>query len=86
MSLQKNIDIKYYDLLKTKKPLDTSLSDMGIALTGDTIIDIQYEEESFLTSLLLNTLLPILLLVLLFTVGMRIFGGKGGGMGGMNPF
>lgn len=76
MSLQKNIEIKHFDLLETKKPLDTSLTDMGISLTGDVIIDVEYEKESFLTSLFLNTVLPILLLVLLFTVGMRIFSGK----------
>lgn len=86
MSLQKNIEITTYDVLETKKPLDTSLVEMGISLTGSTIIDVEYKEESFLTSLFLNTVLPILLLVLLFTVGMRIFSGKWGGMGGMNPF
>lgn len=76
MSLQKNIEITTYDVLETKKPLDTSLVEMGISLTGSTIIDVEYKEESFLTSLFLNTVLPILLLVLLFTVGMRIFSGK----------
>jgi hypothetical protein len=34
MSLQKDLTIKYYDVIETKKPLDTSLVDMGIALTG----------------------------------------------------
>ena len=76
MSFQKNVEIETYDVLETKKPLDTSLTDMGIALTGGTIIDVEYKEESFLTSLFLNTILPILFLVLLFTVGMRIFSGK----------
>ena len=86
MSLQKDLTIKYYDVIETKKPLDTSLVDMGIALTGWSVIDIVYEEESLLAWLFFNTILPILLLVVIFTVGMRFFSGKWWWIGGMNPF
>lgn len=84
MSLQKNVKIENYDVMTTKKPLDTSLTDMGILLTGNTIIDIEYEEKSFLSSLFFDNILPILILVAIFVIAMRLMWGKG--MGGMMPF
>lgn len=72
MSLQSNVDVSYFDVVKTKKPLDTSLTDMGIALTGGSELDIVYEEESLLSSLFFNTILPVIFLVLIFTLGMRL--------------
>ena len=71
MSLQKDVKIDNYDVFQTKKPLDTSLLDMGISLTGDTVIDIEYKGESILSGLFFNTIIPILLLVILFSVGMK---------------
>ena len=71
MSLQKDVKIDNYDVLQTKKPLDTSLLDMGISLTGTTVIDIEYKGESILSGLFFNTIIPILLLVILFSVGMK---------------
>ena len=49
MSLQKDVEIKTYDIIHTQKPLDTSLIDMGISLTGDTTISIEYKGESLLS-------------------------------------
>ena len=84
MSLQKNMKIEYYNILMTKKPLDTSLVDMGISLTGSTVIDVEYKEDSFLSSLFFDNILPILILVAIFAIAMRLMWGKG--MWGMMPF
>lgn len=78
MSLQKKLDVKYYDVQTTTKPLDSSLGEMGIVLTGETIIQIENEKESFLTRLFVNTVLPMLVVVVIFILGMRLLGGKGG--------
>ncbi len=72
MSLQKNVKVTYYDIITTKKPLDTSLADMGISLTGATIIDVEYKEDSFLSSLFFDNILPILILVAIFAIAMRL--------------
>jgi len=64
--------IEYYNILMTKKPLDTSLVDMGISLTGSTIIDVEYKEDSFLSSLFFDNILPILILVAIFAIAMRL--------------
>ena len=84
MSLQKNVKIEHYNILTTKKPLDTSLVDMWISLTGSTIIDIEYKEDSFLSSLFFDNILPILILVAIFAVAMRLMWWKW--MWGMMPF
>jgi len=84
MSLQKNVKIEYYDVVTTKKPSDTSLVDMGISLTGTTIVDVVYEERSFLTSLFMDNIIPSLILIVIFIVAIRFMSGKG--MGGMMPF
>lgn len=84
MSVQKDLNIHYYNVLTTKKPLDTSLQDMGINITGTTLIDVQYKEDSRLTNLFLDNVLPLVILAALFMLAMRLMGGKG--IGGMNPF
>ncbi len=84
MSLQKNVKIEYYDVVTTKKPSDISLVDMGISLTGTTIVDVVYEEKSFLTSLFMDNIIPSLILIVIFIVAIRFMSGKG--MGGMMPF
>ena len=84
MSLQKNVKINHYDVLSTKKPIDTSLTDMGISLTGTTTVDVVYEERSFLANLFMENILPLLIIIAIFAIAMRLLGGKG--MGGMMPF
>lgn len=70
----KDISIQTYDLYKTSKPLETSLHDMGINFTG-TKIDIKYEKESFLTTLLVNSF-PLLILLGLLLLVTKFLGGK----------
>ena len=86
MSLRKDIPTHYYNVLESKKPIDTSLTEMGISLTGDVIIDIDYYEEGIWSRLLFNTILPIAFLLLILSIGMRMLSKRGGPMGGMNPF
>lgn len=45
MTLDKNVKVHNYEVLTTTKPLDSSLSDLGISLTGTTTIDVSYEKQ-----------------------------------------
>ena len=69
---------KNYKIWKTNKPVDTSLPELGLALTGDTAVDIKYDETWFMTRLLLEQILPLLfflwLLVLVFKFMWRWWG------------
>jgi hypothetical protein len=47
MSLNKKLKVKNYTVLKTVKPLESSLTDLWISLTGTTAIDVLYEKPSF---------------------------------------
>ena len=48
MSLNKSLKIKDYTVFKSIKPIESSLTDLGISLTGTTKIDVSYEKQSFL--------------------------------------
>ena len=76
MALRKDVDVKSYQLLQTHKPIDTSLPDMGISLTGKVIIDIDYKKESVWSNLFFNTLLPLALLIGVLSLGMRMISKK----------
>ena len=71
MSLNKKLKVKNYTVLKTVKPLESSLTDLWISLTGTTAIDVLYEKPSFLWSLFTDHILPILILIGLFALGMK---------------
>ena len=71
MSLNKKLKVKNYTVLKTVKPLESSLTDLWISLTGNTAIDVLYEKPSFLWSLFTDHILPILILIGLFALGMK---------------
>lgn len=71
MSLNKKLKVKNYSVLKTVKPLESSLTDLWISLTGTTAIDVLYEKPSFLWSLFTDHILPILILIGLFALGMK---------------
>jgi hypothetical protein len=38
----------HYTVFTTKKPADTSLSELGLSLTGKTVITVAYTTQSFL--------------------------------------
>ena len=60
---------KSYKVWETNKPIDTSLTEMWLILTGAIPIDIKSDETSLMTRILLEQLLPILFflwIILLF--------------------
>lgn len=78
MTLQKKVKINNYTVFKTTKPIESSLADLGISLTGSTTIDVSYEKQSFLWWLFLEQILPILILISLFGLAMKFFWPKWG--------
>ncbi len=86
MSLNKTAKIRNYSVLTTTKPLDSSLTDLGISLTWATQIDVSYDKQGFFSSLFTDHILPIIILMVLFAVAMRIMGWGKWGLSGMLPF
>ena len=64
------------------KPTDTSLTDLGIALDGETNVEVYYNEARAFQNLILKEVLPIILMVVIFIVIFRMFMPKWG----MSPF
>jgi len=73
----------HYTLFTTKKPLDTSLSELGVNLTWSTIINVAYTTQSFFEKLL-EDVGPLLLFLVIFLVGLKFFLPKWGA--GWFPF
>lgn len=44
VSLQRDVKVVYYNIISTQKPATTALKDLGISLTGETIIMASSEE------------------------------------------
>jgi len=57
-----------YNLYNTNKPVDTSLSELGISLTGSTQVDIVYTEKSVISKLFVETILPLLFFVIVIVI------------------
>ncbi|UFX83459.1 ATP-dependent zinc metalloprotease FtsH [Candidatus Absconditicoccus praedator] len=68
-----------YKKFTTKKPEETTISELGIDPRKETSITVKYDERGVLASVFLETLLPLLLLVLLLIFLFRLFAPKGGG-------
>lgn len=78
-----NKEVDQYILIKTKKPLDTSINELGLSLTGATSINTIYNEKSWFM-LLLEQFGVMILILILFIIGARFILGKGGnGAGGL---
>ena len=60
-----------YFLVTTKKPVDTSITDLWLNLTGDTLINTVYNEESVFVSFL-KEFGWIILFFLVFIIGFRL--------------
>jgi cell division protease FtsH len=69
---------KAYDVVTTKIPPNTTLQDLGISTTWATSIEIVYNEQSALTSIFLEQILPILFFLLLIMLFFRFMWPKGG--------
>ena len=48
MMLNKTFTEEYYNVYQTKKPIDTSLPELGVSMTGKVIINVKYVTQSFL--------------------------------------
>jgi len=71
-----NGETESFKVYKTNKPSDTSLTELWIALTGATIVDVEFTEKSLLTSLLVEQILPLVFFILLLVLAFRFFGPK----------
>lgn len=76
-------DIVHYDIYTTKKPVDTSLTDLWLILTGKTTILINYTTKSFIQKFF-EDVWPLLFLFVIFLLGIKFFMPKWG-VGGF-PF
>ncbi len=65
MTLNKSFTEQYVNTYSTKKPLDTSLNELGIDLTGKVLLDIEYQERWILQTLF-EEVGPILLFFVVF--------------------
>lgn len=65
-----------FDIYSTKKPVDTSLSDLGISLTWSVLIDVQYTTKSFLQKFF-EEIWPLLLFFVIFILFFKFMLPKG---------
>jgi ATP-dependent Zn protease len=84
MTLKKNIAIKEYILETSQKPDSSSLTDLGISLTGETKIVVETRSTSTISRILIDQVLPTVLFFAAILLFFKMFGPKGGA-GGM-PF
>jgi hypothetical protein len=68
VSFQKKNQERVFDVYETKKPLTSSLTDLGISMTGAVKVTVIFNEKSFLTSLFSDIGSILIFLVLLFLV------------------
>lgn len=78
MSLKKSLTEQQYNLFTTKKPLNTSLKDLGISLTWSIPVDVVFNKQSVLSKVVENVG-PILLFFVLILLFMKFAMPKGGG-------
>lgn len=69
-----------YQIRQTNKPVDTSLLELWLALTGSIPVDITYDESSFIERLFLEQLIPLLLFIGLLVLVFRFMGRWGWGL------
>ncbi len=80
MLLGKDLQVKSFKVYETQKPIRLTLPDLGISLTWDIPVEVQYQTGSFFSRFVLETLIPILLfmwfLLFLFRgIGPKWWGG-----------
>lgn len=78
LSFKKDVVIEYFNVYQTKKPIDTSLADLGISITGDTIVEVVYNEQ-WIVGFFMEHILPLLFFLLIIVVFFKFFWPKGGG-------
>ena len=76
--LKEKQTVENYQTFTTKKPSDTSITELGISLTGDTAVNTVYHEKGLL-GMLLEQFGSLLLFFVIFFLGARLLMGRGGG-------
>jgi len=70
MTVRKTLVEQYVNVYETKKPLGTSLGDLGISMTGNVIVEVAFNEKSFWAKLL-SDVWPLLLFFVIFILILR---------------
>ena len=71
MSLKENLTEKYVNIYTTKKPLGTSLKDLGISLTGGAVpVEVTFSKEGWLAKVF-DTVGPLVLFILVMFLFMK---------------
>lgn len=83
MTMQKHIEQAIYKKFVSEKPVNTSLKDLWISLTGSTQVISKYEEEWFMSKMF-TEIVPLLVMFVLFLVLMKFVLPKGWPMGMLN--
>ncbi|MFA6255561.1 MAG: ATP-dependent zinc metalloprotease FtsH [Candidatus Absconditabacterales bacterium] len=78
MAVKKNLTEQYINIFQTKKPLGTSLKDLGISLTGPVIVDVKFNEKTW-RSTLLSDVGPLLIFFVILMLIFKFAMPKGGG-------
>lgn len=76
MSLQSDVKVVYYNIAKAQKPATTDLKDLGISLTGDTIIMATTEDGDVWSKLFLENILPLIFFLIAALFLFRFLGPK----------
>ncbi|MFA7298263.1 MAG: ATP-dependent zinc metalloprotease FtsH [Candidatus Absconditabacterales bacterium] len=80
MSVKKTLVEQYVNVYETKKPIGTSLKDLGISLTGPVIVNVKFNEKTWRVSLL-QDIGPLLLFFVIFILILKFAMPKGGAGG-----
>lgn len=78
MTIRKNFVEQYVNLFETEKPIGTSLSDLGISMTGKVVVEVKFNKESRRSSIL-TEVGPLLLFFVIFILVLRFAMPKWGG-------
>jgi len=82
LSLGKSKIVDKYVVISSKKPLDSSITELGISLTGATSITTIYNETSRFMRLI-EQFGVMLLILIVFIIAAKFMLGKGNGAGGL---
>ncbi len=80
VTFKKHFTQHYTNLYTTKKPLGTSLKDLGISLTGKVIVEVKFNEKTWRSSLL-SDIWPLLIFFVLLMLIFKFAMPKGGAGG-----
>lgn len=77
MALQQKVTIRTYTVETTEKPYTSSLTELGIPLTGDTEIIVETQDRSVWSRILIDQILPTLFFFAAIIFFFKMFGPKG---------